>query len=49
MSRDLTPTTANKPSCTVTDLLLEYGFHQVPVLNDGELIGVITPIFDTRA
>ncbi|WP_129113445.1 CBS domain-containing protein [Halegenticoccus tardaugens] len=42
MSTDVTTTTASEPIRSVADLMLEYGFHHVPVLDDGEVIGVIT-------
>lgn len=42
MSTDVTTITANEPIRSVADLMLEQGFHHVPVLDDGEVIGVIT-------
>lgn len=42
MSMDVTTTTADEPIRSVADLMLKYGFHHVPVLDDGEVIGVIT-------
>ncbi|WP_410766328.1 cyclic nucleotide-binding/CBS domain-containing protein [Haloferax sp. DFSO60] len=42
MSTDVTTTTANEPIRRVADLMLEHGFHHVPVLDNGDVIGVIT-------
>ncbi|MFC4360209.1 CBS domain-containing protein [Halobium salinum] len=42
MSTDVTTTTANESIRSVADLMLEYGFHHVPVLDNGDVIGVIT-------
>ena len=42
MSTDVTTTTASEPIRGVADLMLEQGFHHVPVLDDGDVIGVIT-------
>jgi CBS domain-containing protein len=42
MSTDVTTTTANESIRSVADLMLEQGFHHVPVLDDRDVIGVIT-------
>ncbi|WP_458210255.1 CBS domain-containing protein [Haladaptatus sp. NG-SE-30] len=42
MSTDVTTTTANESVRSVADLMIEYGFHHVPVLDNGDVIGVIT-------
>lgn len=42
MSTDVTTTTANESIRSVADLMLEYGFHHVPVVNEEQVIGVIT-------
>lgn len=42
MSTDVITTTANEPIRSVADLMLEHGFHHVPVLDDGAVIGIIT-------
>jgi len=42
MSTDVTTITANEPIRSVADLMLEHGFHHVPVLDEREVIGVIT-------
>ena len=42
MSTDVITITANEPIRSAADLMLEYGFHHVPVLDDREVIGVIT-------
>ncbi|MDL5363477.1 cyclic nucleotide-binding/CBS domain-containing protein [Halalkalicoccus sp. NIPERK01] len=42
MSSDVTTTTANESIRSVADLMLEYGFHHVPVVDEGRVIGVIT-------
>lgn len=42
MSLDVTTTTANEPIESVADLMVEHGFHHVPVLDEGQVIGVIT-------
>jgi CBS domain-containing protein len=42
MSTDVTTTTANVSVRSVADMMVERGFHHVPVLDDGEVIGVIT-------
>ncbi|MEF8843534.1 MAG: CBS domain-containing protein [Haloarculaceae archaeon] len=42
MSTDVTTTTANEPVRSVADLMLEHGFHHVPVLDYSEVIGIIT-------
>ena len=42
MSTDVTTTTANESIRSVADLMLEYGFHHVPVVDEEQVIGVIT-------
>ena len=42
MSTDITTTTANESIQSVADLMIEYGFHHVPVVDEGQVIGVIT-------
>lgn len=42
MSTDIITTTANKSIRTVADLMIEYGFHHVPVVDEEQVIGVIT-------
>ncbi|WP_255196536.1 CBS domain-containing protein [Halorarius litoreus] len=42
MSADVITTTANESIRSVADLLLEQGFHHAPVVDDGDVIGVIT-------
>lgn len=42
MSTDLVTTTASESIQTVADLIVEHGFHHVPVVDDGTVIGVIT-------
>jgi CBS domain-containing protein len=42
MSTDVTTTTANESIQHVADLMVEHDFHHVPVLDEGEVIGVIT-------
>lgn len=42
MSTDLTTTTANESIQSVADLMIKYGFHHVPVIDEGQVIGVIT-------
>lgn len=42
MSTDLTTTTAGESIGKVADLMLECGFHHLPVVDDGELVGMVT-------
>lgn len=42
MSTDVITTTANESIRSVADLMLEYGFHHVPVVDEERVIGVIT-------
>lgn len=42
MSTDVTTTTADEPIRNVADLILDRGFHHVPVVDEGRVIGVIT-------
>ncbi|MFB6304917.1 MAG: CBS domain-containing protein [Haloferacaceae archaeon] len=42
MSRNVTTTTANESVRRVADLMIERGFHHVPVVDEGAVIGVIT-------
>lgn len=43
MSADVVTTTADESARFVADLMLEHGFHHVPVVEEGEgVIGVIT-------
>ena len=42
MSTNITTTTANESIQSVADLMVEYGFHHVPVVDEGQVIGVIT-------
>lgn len=41
MSTDITTTTANESIQGVADLMIKYGFHHVPVVDEGQVIGVI--------
>jgi CBS domain-containing protein len=43
MSTDITTTTANESIRTIADMMIENGFHHVPVVDDTEgVVGVIT-------
>ena len=42
MSTDVTTTTADEPVQSVADLILDRGFHHVPVVDGRQVIGVIT-------
>ena len=42
MSTDLVTTTADESVRTVADVMIENGFHHVPVVDEGAVIGVIT-------
>ncbi|WP_435362179.1 CBS domain-containing protein [Haloarchaeobius sp. DFWS5] len=42
MTADVITTTVNEPIRSVADLMIEHGFHHVPVIDDGVVIGVIT-------
>lgn len=42
MSTDVTTTTANESIRSVADLMIEHGFHHVPVVDERQVIGVIT-------
>ena len=42
MSTDVTTTTAAESIQRVADLMIEHGFQHVPVVDEGEVIGVIT-------
>lgn len=42
MSTDVTTTTADEPIQRVADLMVEHGFQHVPVVDAGEVIGVVT-------
>lgn len=42
MSTDVTTTTADESIRSVADLMIEYGFHHVPVVDEGQVIGVVT-------
>lgn len=42
MSTDVTTTTADEPIRDVADLILDRGFHHVPVVDGQQVIGVIT-------
>ncbi|MFD1514957.1 cyclic nucleotide-binding/CBS domain-containing protein [Halomarina rubra] len=42
MSTDIVTTTASDSIQAVADLIVEHGFHHVPVVDDGTVIGVIT-------
>ncbi len=41
MSTDITTTTANESIQGVADLMIKCGFHHVPVVDEGQVIGVI--------
>lgn len=43
MSTDITTTTANESIRTIADMMIENGFHHIPVVDDTEgVVGVIT-------
>jgi len=42
MSTEVVTTTANESVQSVADTMIEHGFHHVPVVDDGTVIGVIT-------
>jgi len=42
MSTDVSTTTANESIRAVADEIIDHGFHHVPVVDDGRVIGMIT-------
>lgn len=42
MTEDVITTDANEPIRDIADVMTEHGFHHVPVVEDGQLIGMIT-------
>ena len=42
MTTELTTTTANEPIQTVADLMIEHGFQHLPVIDEGEVVGLIS-------
>lgn len=42
MTTELITTTANEPIQTAADLMIEHGFQHLPVIDDGEVIGLIS-------
>ncbi|WP_224333254.1 CBS domain-containing protein [Haloprofundus halobius] len=42
MSTDPITTTAQTPIRDVADSMIEHGFHHLPVVDDGDLIGIVT-------
>lgn len=42
MSTDLVTTTADESARAVADVMIEHGFHHVPVVDGDDVIGVIT-------
>ena len=42
MTEDVVTTTANEPIRDIADLMVEHGFHHVPVVEDGQVIGIVT-------
>lgn len=42
MTTELITTTANDPIQTAADLMIEHGFQHLPVIDDGEVIGLLS-------
>jgi len=42
MTEDVITTTANQEIRDIADLLVEHGFHHVPVVEEGTVIGIVT-------
>ena len=42
MTEDVITTTANEEIRDIADLLVEHGFHHVPVVEEGTVIGIVT-------
>ena len=42
MTEDVVTTTANEPIRNIADLMVEHGFHHVPVVEDDQVIGIVT-------
>ena len=41
MTEDVVTTTANEPIRNIADLMVEHGFHHVPVVEDDQVIGIV--------
>ncbi len=42
MTEDVVTTTANEPIRKIADLMVEHGFHHVPVVEGDQVIGIVT-------
>lgn len=42
MTTELITTSANEPIQTAADLMIEHGFQHLPVIDDGEVIGLLS-------
>ena len=42
MTEDVVTATANESIREIADVMVEHGFHHVPVVEDGQVIGIVT-------
>lgn len=42
MTEDVITATANESIRDIADVMVEHGFHHVPVVEDGQVIGIVT-------